>query len=648
MKSLRLVLLLMGILSTSILFAQKSPYKFGKISKVHQEITTCDFDSTANAIILFDCGTINMGFTQAMIHTRHKRIKILNKKGFKQADISIPFYHYKGGENVRNIKAHTINFDENGKKIVKKVEKDQIFENKINEYWSEIRFTFPALEEGSILEFRYIHNSDYFTFLKKWYIQDDVPTLESQLQISIEEGLDYRSLMKGNMLYEAYKNQEYIDKWVLKNIPALKDEIYCPNHYDFAERVQFQLAGYYRGSSGIHGGREYVRLMDTWENLVKELVGSPSYQNILGRKGKAKKLMPEILNGEEGEEAITRRLYEYVTQEYIWDEKHRLYPDQKLKDLLEKKTGSSADLNVFLVLLLKTAGLDAHPAIISTKENGFSSKLYPLRSQFNHALAAVKINGKYQLLDDTDRYRPMTLLPKDNLNFYALLLEKRDSAHWVDIVQPQKSKKIVLINMDYSDEKEITGKVQMSTKVYDAVSYRSKYKSAESENAFIRSNILSDERFEIDEVVAENTNDVEKDFKLTCNIRRDKEDMDEGDFIYIDPFFNKEEDHPFIDTERHFPIDFYFTRGNLYLYNIIIPDGYEVEELPESKRLSLLNKECTLKSNAKVTGQTVQVLLNMSINTPIIGKEEYNALRKMFDFYISMQQQQIVLKRKKE
>lgn len=58
-------------------------------------------DTSAAAVVLCDYGVCRViqgtgNFRQKF--TRHKRIKILKKAGFGQADIPIPFYSYKKRE----------------------------------------------------------------------------------------------------------------------------------------------------------------------------------------------------------------------------------------------------------------------------------------------------------------------------------------------------------------------------------------------------------------------------------------------------------------------------------------------------------------------------------------------------------------------
>ena len=190
----------------------------GKSQREEFQLTTCEFDSTATAVILSDQASFRMVFGEPMTIQRHQRIKILKAPGSEYADISILFYSEENFEQVKNLKAQTINIDANGKVSKQKVEKSDFFKNKINESWSEMKFTFPNVQVGTILEYKYTLTSKSVTNLKKWFFQNEIPTLHSEVSGQIEEGLDYNTLLKGGLLFKKYDGMPTQSTWSLDSI----------------------------------------------------------------------------------------------------------------------------------------------------------------------------------------------------------------------------------------------------------------------------------------------------------------------------------------------------------------------------------------------------------------------------------------------
>ena len=77
----------------SLLFAQKSPVKFGDIPMEDMKMTTYKPDSSAQAVVLVDYGEAYIqitGSVATMTFERHVRIKILTREGSEWANAIIP------------------------------------------------------------------------------------------------------------------------------------------------------------------------------------------------------------------------------------------------------------------------------------------------------------------------------------------------------------------------------------------------------------------------------------------------------------------------------------------------------------------------------------------------------------------------------
>ena len=145
-------------LQTGIQAQDKLNIKFGKLSLQDFEITSPLIDSNTSAVVVADVGKSEFvansyDLTFSLVFTQKKRIKIINKKGFDAATITIPLYVSDGGkmEKLEGLKAYTYNI-ENGKIIETNVEKADIFIEKHDKNWEYRKFTFPSIKEGSIIE----------------------------------------------------------------------------------------------------------------------------------------------------------------------------------------------------------------------------------------------------------------------------------------------------------------------------------------------------------------------------------------------------------------------------------------------------------------------------------------------------------------
>src|SRR5579859_6682612 len=123
---------------------------FGKVDKTEFDLKQCDFEPDANAEVLFDGGYVYFDLGQRipkLVFERHTRIKVFNDNGKNYGNIR--FEYYSGGhmQTVSKIEAETIN-EENGKTVVTKVDKSQVFDKPIDHDFSSVSFTFPEVKAG--------------------------------------------------------------------------------------------------------------------------------------------------------------------------------------------------------------------------------------------------------------------------------------------------------------------------------------------------------------------------------------------------------------------------------------------------------------------------------------------------------------------
>ncbi|HFC00308.1 MAG TPA: transglutaminase domain-containing protein [Phaeodactylibacter sp.] len=456
--------------------------------------------------------------------------------------------------------------------------------------------------------------------------------------------MDYRIVYNGRRLTQKYGRKQ-VNNWILTDLPPLIDEPLCPNPEDYTESIRFQLAGYQRPLQ--IGGTQYVELMSTWENLAKEFLGHKDYLGILKKKTDSKKLLQKIISKEDSDLEKVKKIYAYVQKNIDWNEKYRLFPDEKFTTVFKNQKGSSAEINLCLVRLLQSAGLDANPLIISTKDNGLITKVYPIYNQFNHVIAQVNLGEKDILMDATSKFRPYNLISMDDLNPNGFLLSKKKS-RWIEIPFPQKNRTI--ISSDLSFEGNLM-KIKMTYSFfkYSAAKYRQRYHAEKGEDSFVTKYLQNnDEEMMLDSFKVRYAFNLEKPFAVTCYFTKEMDEEMGASILYIAPLLKKHyEKNPFINPTRYLPVDFIAPFSEKYIFNFRLPEGYELAEKPEPIRLATASKKSTYTYDFKQTQTThVQISSIFEIKDPLIFFDEYGALRELFNKMMGLQSTQLVLKKK--
>ncbi len=136
--------------------------KYGKPSKEELSLSSYPPDTTATAIYLFHQGQSDFIYHDGFqLVTEHwVRIKILKPQGVSYANVSVPYYSPtdkdEGQERASEIEDCSYNM-ENGKCIKTPMKRESISFERINNLYKMLKFSLPAVKEGTIIEYHYKH-----------------------------------------------------------------------------------------------------------------------------------------------------------------------------------------------------------------------------------------------------------------------------------------------------------------------------------------------------------------------------------------------------------------------------------------------------------------------------------------------------------
>lgn len=403
-------------LCVALTFAQNTAKpKWGKISKSEIEYQKVPFETDAFAVVLYAEGKtdIETQFTTKV----YKRIKILDERGVEAANRELVYYKHNGRERISKLKAQTINI-ENGKEVVNQVEKGAIFGVDLNDYYSAVKFTFPNVKVGSVLEFEYELFSDWIGYIEAWTFQDDYPTLYSSYQLNNRSSFDYTILLMGARV----RNMKSATQWSLSNLNSFGYTDFVYNPKNSSEKVALQLKGLMTMQKNYGGTSEYKSFMGNWRDLNKEL---EELHNQKKNQSIAREIADLIPNGANELETL-QNVHDYFNQHFKWNNYYSIVGTQNFRETHKNRNGSSADLNLLLNSVLKAKNLQTDLLVFSTRRNGKIIISYPYLGQFNQVCNMVTLgNGEYYLLDASDLSNGLGYMNLNNYNLVAMVLNSK-------------------------------------------------------------------------------------------------------------------------------------------------------------------------------------------------------------------------------
>lgn len=632
---------------TEPLPAQKSSDipAFGKVEKADLEMKTCDFDEKAEAVVLFDAGELYCDLSDiasSMQMERHIRIKILKDKGKDQADIHLPYYSFRNVEYIKNLQAQTYNLDAAGNITVAKVEKKLIYEKAIDKLHSEQVFTFPEVKAGSIIEYKWTQIWGSFD-LEDWYFQQDIPVKYSRYRIDFPKEIEVYAMPLCALPYESKKDTRgtrSIQTYSMKNIPALRDEPYISCDEDYLQRLELRFLAVI-----LPTHRE--SLIKTWPQKIKTLMEDEDFGVQLKRN------IPRTADLDEQLKSITdpfRKMaiiHEYVRKNMEWNGYRNIWALHGVRAAWKDKKGTSGEINLILVNLLKDAGLKAHAILVSTREHGIVTTAVADIGQFDKVMAYVEIDDKTYVLDGTEKITPSHLIPLDVMYSEGLVIEKPETFEWgwKPLWNEHKLLKNVVVLQGAIDESGVmNGRASLLSYDYarvlriedakkDKSKFLEKYFKAENQGAAIDS--LEFENLDVDSMPL-----VQKvQFKIPVNAS--------GEYKYFSTnLFTRLEKNPFVADNRFSDVFFGVNQSYSIVANITIPEGYAFETLPKNMRLIMPDTSISITRRLAAENNQLSVRITLDFKKPFFTVQEYADFREFYKQLFAILSEQIAIKKK--
>ncbi len=190
----------------------------------------------------------------------------------------------------------------------------------------------------------------------------------------------------------------------------------------------------------------------------------------------------------------------------------------------------------------------------------------------------------------------------------------------------------------------LSGKLIFTREGYDALESRNEYQQTGIEG--YGKKVLANSTWHIEKSKLENQEDVDRPFIERYEVSISSQSTKVGKVMYINPYVAlKEERNPFVPDNRLYPIDLGTMQERTLICNITIPDGYRLDELPQSKVIRFEDNAIKCTFNFSQIGSRVSLVSSFQINKAIFNQVEYGGLKDFYSRMIAKMNEQIVLKK---
>src|SRR5690606_951148 len=372
--------------------------EFGKPNKQELELRNYEAEPEASGVILYESGnyyavSIIKKTAFRLVMEIHRKVKVLDAAKFGNSTIEIPYYVGNGffEEEILNYKAITHNGI-----VQDAVHDDSFYKIEKSGGRKALKFTFPNVQNGSILEYKYTLVTPYFFDMDGWEFQHELPTIYSFFQTVLPVNIKFNRVLYGQKKLDNHSNSikkdgflipsnnghvdSEVNIYVMRNIPSFEEERFMLARKNYISRIAYEPLSY----KPFHG--EEKVFTRSWKDIDNQFENRTDFGDQLNKNSYFRRKLPKDILQIKDDMERAMAVYNFIQNNYTWNGRYFNY-NNDIKDSFKEKLGSVSDINLSLVNALEAANLHAKSVILSTRDNGLPTELYPVLSNFNYVLA---------------------------------------------------------------------------------------------------------------------------------------------------------------------------------------------------------------------------------------------------------------------
>lgn len=595
----------------------------------------------------------------------YARIKVLTEKGKERATVELPYL--KGSYKVADIKGRTIHPD--GTIIPLTVKPEDLMVVKSGDFQIQKRvFTLPSVEAGSILEYSYatrydddeysspeweiqrkyfVHKAHYQFTPFKAFAPEGTPNTATSRYLVDEYGRTVNSLIWWNRLPTGVKMQTSVNGSYsvdVTDIPAIPDEEYMPP----VESILYRLFFYYKAASDP--GQFWPAEAKLWSKDVDKFA-EPS------------KTIHDAVNGliapTDSDLDKAKKLYDAVqtldNTDYSRKKSASEMKELKIKtakhaqDTWAQKGGSSEDIAMLYLAMLRAAGLTAYAIKVVDRDRGLFDPQYLSLHQLDSTLVVLSTGGKQILLDPGEKMCPFQTASWRHSDAGGLGQSADGVSFSITPMLQYKENVTQRLGDVYLDAQGgMTGHIDIIMTGQRALHWRQR--ALEEDDAELKKQF---DREELERIVPEGVeahvdhflsmNDPYTNLMAVVNLKGSLGTATPKRLILPGFFFETSSHVPFVNEEKRLePVDMHYGERVSDDVTYHLPDGVNVEGAPQDANIGWPGHALLIAKSIAQPGQ-IEIAQSLSYAFTFAKPDEYQDLRGFYQKVAAADQEQLVL-----
>jgi hypothetical protein len=606
-------------------------------------LTAAAHDSYVNlppetpAVILFDEQETTVQ-PNGDVETLYRRAYLILRPGGRTyGRLEVPFDNEM---RITSIKAWCI--PKQGK-IYELKEKDAVDFGTFDYFNSDDRnkvMEIPAATPGNVIGYEYRQKKRPFFLQDEWWIQHEVPVLRSRFTLNLPPGWEFGAKWIHYSEHKPTSQTATQIVWDIDHVPAIKPEPLMPNWHAVVARmgVTYFPSG---GSTRALGPTNWQQIGIWFYNLAAD-----SRQPTPDIQQKVKELAANAATWESKAKVLAQYVQSQIR--YI-DIEIGIggFKPHPAGDIYRHQFGDCKDKATLLSVMLREVGIDSYLALAQT-ERGIVAPEFASAITFNHVILAIRIPealdakqfhsvvetptlGKLLFFDPTSDYTPFGYLPTYEQQNYVLV-EAPQGGQLValPLLSPDLNRLVRHAKLELHPDGSVSGSVEEMRFGAAASDEREILLGTPgADHAKLLESFLSNflHGFHLTDAKTENLEKVGEPLGVKYGFTAERYAQSAGDLLLVRPRVLGEKTSNVAEGDpRKFPVQFEATTLQTDDFEITLPPGYSVEDVPAPTKSE--SDFASYTSQVKVDGNVIHYTRTYQVNQVLVPLDKLPELKK--------------------
>ena len=515
---------------------------------------------------------------------------------------------------------------------------------------------FSEANPGSVVGYEFVQKHRPFVFEDDWWFQSRIPTRRARFVLQIPSGWEYTNYWAHYAEQKAESRTANQFTWELQDIPAIETEKNMPPWLAVAGRMDVK---YFPRDPKMR-----TKTTGTWKDLGLWYGGltasargvSPQMQQKVAELTAA---APDRLAKIRALAAFTQRQVRYVAIEIGIGG----YQPHNAGDTFARQYGDCKDKVTLLSAMLHEIGVESYYTLVDT-QRGIVTPEFP-SVRFNHVILAIKVPndvrteslyamvndpnlGRVLFFDPTDTYVPLGYLPSSLQDNFGLVVGPDGGELLAMPLLPAATNRLLRTGkLNLSASGNLDGTVQETRWGQPAESRRAQLLEVAPK---MRAKVFEDflgstlNDFTLTRATVNNLDHYDETLTVEYSFVSERYAKSAGNLLIMAPrVVGTKGSNILAGKPRKYPIEFGEATRQDDMFDITLPAGYVVDELPKP-----VKAECpygSYKSEIEVSGNVLHYKRTYEITDVIVPTQKLDEVKDFFRQIAADERSSAILKR---